>query len=105
MHIKVGYFDGSYKMAGDFDFFARVGRQLKVIHTKTVMAQGRIHRASLTATRPDLNRSEVARIHAIYGVDMKPNRWILKLLSEIRVKGKNPLLMIRKALFKELRAG
>jgi glycosyltransferase involved in cell wall biosynthesis len=105
VHAKVGYFDGSYKMAGDFDFFVRVGRRLKIIHTKAVMAQGRIHLASLTATRPDVNRSEVARIHATYGVDRKPKRWMLKLLSEVRIKGKNPLLMIRKALFKELRAG
>ena len=59
-----GYFDASFRMAGDFEFFVRVGKQSVV---KKIggppLAQFRFHPGMQTINRKALNDAEVRLIH------------------------------------------
>jgi len=55
-------FDDSFKMASDYDFFLRAGKDFKGNKLPFIVARFRKHSGSLTSQRQDINRQEMARI-------------------------------------------
>ena len=82
-----GYFDKSFKMAGDFEFLVRVG---KVHHVRKLpgrpLAQFRFHEGMLTLNRNEINKEEIERIHKMYGFPQSPHNRILKMAAALRYK-------------------
>jgi len=66
VHDKVGYFDETMRMAGDHDFYAKVGHVCKVKHVDHIFAALRLHKMSLTETSMDVSVQEVKAIHRRY---------------------------------------
>jgi len=50
IHKKIGYFNPEFKMAGDFEFYARVSKHFRIAHLKRVLAIYRLHKKSLSLT-------------------------------------------------------
>lgn len=66
IHEKIGYFDTTLKMCGDFDFYAKAGKHCRINHIKKNLAKFRIHGASLTSLQGYRNKEEVDIIHKRY---------------------------------------
>ena len=98
IHKKIGYFNPEFKMAGDFEFYARVGKHFRIAHLKKVLAIYRLHKKSLSLTWQDKNQEEVERIHQRYGVSNGFGTIWLQFLAELQVKLLNLPLMIKKLL-------
>ena len=98
VHEKIGYFNSEFKMAGDFEFYARVGKHYRIDHLKQVLASQRIHAETLSCTRSDINKEEVKRIHQYYAV---PDGFIgtcRRVIADSQIKFLNLPLMIKKRL-------
>ena len=66
VHEEVGFFDSSYKLAGDFEFYARVGEKLKINKINHFLGYYRIHQDSLTNNWEEINLQEIQNIHERY---------------------------------------
>jgi len=96
IHEKIGLFDATLKMCGDFDFFAKAGRCCRIDHVGMNLAKYRVHRGSLTLTQGYINKEEVDIIHKRY---LGPNKsyWIfLRYLIELQNKLLNLPVMFKK---------
>ncbi len=98
IHKKIGYFNPEFNMAGDFEFYARVGKHFQIDHLKKVLAVYRLHKKSLSSTWQDKNQEEVERIHRRYGVSNGFGIVYSRFLAELQIKLLNWPLMIRKLL-------
>ena len=98
IHEKVGYFNPTFKMAGDFDFYVKVGKHFRIDHIRRRLAKYRIHDKSLTITNQDVAREEVRRIHRRYGISDRFVIICLRCLADLRIKLLNLPLMIKKML-------
>jgi glycosyltransferase involved in cell wall biosynthesis len=78
LHNKVGYFDDKFKMAADFDFYARIGEYYNIDNTHRLLAKFRLHPESLTSTKRELMRKEVHEINKKYGTIDNPISQIRK---------------------------
>jgi glycosyltransferase involved in cell wall biosynthesis len=100
VHLEIGYFDPTFKMAGDFEFFIRVGQYFKIDHLSKTLAMVRLHKKSLISLHQDKNRKEIYIIHQRYGVSPGivtiSRRWIV----ELQFKLLNLPLMIKKSIWK-----
>jgi len=65
-HEKIGYFDTTFKLCGDFDFYAKAGKNCRIDHLNAALARYRLHGKSLTALQGHRNREEVNMIHIKY---------------------------------------
>jgi len=60
---RIGHFDETFKMAGDFDFFVRAGAAAgNMIHVDETLAAFRVHAKSLTSRQLDLNFREIRQM-------------------------------------------
>ena len=68
IHSDLGiWFDTSYKMAADYDFYIKLLKQFIPVHKlKQPIALFRIHKSSLSATQQSLNLQELKRIKGSY---------------------------------------
>jgi len=98
VHKKIGYFDPIFKMAGDFDFFARVGKSFRIKHVKKSLAQFRVHNESLTSTNRNIDRKEAYLIHQRYKTLPGFADACLRCLANLQIKLLNLPLMIKKML-------
>jgi len=98
IHERIGYFDPSYKMAGDFDFFARAGRRFHVGHIQRTLAMHRVHGGSLTSSGRACWMKEVREIQKRYEIPGDLRNTILRNVAGYRVKMHNLPLMARKSL-------
>jgi len=96
VHKGVGYFNPEFKMAGDFEFYARVNKYFQIVHLRKVLAMHRLHKKSLTSSRPDKNQEEVKRLHRQYGISDGFVIICLRYLGEFQIKLLNFPLMIKK---------
>jgi hypothetical protein len=64
------YFDDSFRMAGDFEFFCRISQSYQLKYVNEVFSQFRVHESSLTSKYVDLNRKEVEKIRNRYGTNI-----------------------------------
>jgi len=98
VHDIIGFLDPTYKMAGDFEFFSRIGRRLRVSHLRKPLAQFRIHGDSLSAKGMETNRQEVKRMRDELGLGNVVKRNLNKYSREIQIKAMNFPLMAKKIL-------
>lgn len=98
VHKVVGYFNTEFKMAGDFEFYVKVGKDFQIDHLRKVLAMHRLHKKSLTSIWQDKNQEEVKMIHQCYGVSNGFSDICLRFLAELRIKLLNLPLMIKKLL-------
>ena len=70
---KVGLFDESFKMAGDFEFFARISAIAPetILHRSSVVTRFRIHTESLSSNHRQISASEVKLIKRKYSYSIK----------------------------------
>jgi len=100
IHKSGIYFDESFRMVGDFDFYLRVGQQFQIDYVRKNFAMFRLHKRSQTARYRELNNAELLRMRKKH--DIFYNRKGVKLIryiGEIQIKMVNFSLMIKK-LFK-----
>jgi glycosyltransferase involved in cell wall biosynthesis len=84
---SAGFFDTSFKMAGDFEFFMRVGRQCAVRRLGgSPLAQFRFHPDMQTINRKALNEAEIERIHKLYAVNPHWAVPLLRLIARSRYR-------------------
>lgn len=96
IHEKVGLFDATLTMCGDFDFYAKVGKCCCIEHIGMNLAKHRVHRHSLTFTQGYRNKEEIEIIHKRY---LGPNKryWtFLRYLIELQNKILNLSVMFKK---------
>jgi glycosyltransferase involved in cell wall biosynthesis len=87
----VGYFDSSFRMAGDFEFFIRVGKSCTISKiTGPPLAQFRFHGAMQTLNQRLLNDKEIIRIHDMYGFPKSFRTSLLKFAATMRYRAANP---------------
>ena len=87
---KTGYFDTTFKMAGDFEFFIRAGREFEVGKVRGLpLAQFRFHEGMQTLNRIEINAAEIKRIHALYPVGRDWLIPVLRLVARIRYMSVN----------------
>lgn len=99
IHEQIGYYDESFKMAADFDFYLRF-KDLKLWRLDATLSCFRVHEGTLTNSRPEQGYQEVSRILARHGIpDDAWTRlkqrvgWLVFLLVCYRP----PLVMLRRA--------
>ena len=84
---RVGYFDTSFKMAGDFEFFIRAGKTAGIGKvTGRPLAQFRFHEGMQTLSRKSLNDAEISRIHSMYPVFPSWALPVTRTLATLRYK-------------------
>lgn len=86
---KIGLFDNSFKMASDFDFFARAGAAGHIVHVPKTLAAFRIHQGSMTSRQNDVSKQEVAEIHKRY---LDPSNWLTNRLRRLQGNAKFKLI-------------
>lgn len=96
---KLGNFDVSFKMAGDYEFFARIGKHFKIDKLDLNLSKFRLHNSSLTSTHKNINRDEVLRIHNMYGVKRDIFTEIRRICMEIQIKLSNIAVYLKKFRF------
>jgi len=96
VHSVAGYFDESFKMAGDFEFYARIGKQFTFAHVDKIKAMFRIHKRSLSSTCKDIDKKERKKIYKLYGDSSGVRNSLLKIIAELQVKLLNIPLMLKK---------
>ncbi len=88
---SAGYFDSSFRMAGDFEFFIRAGKSCKISKIAgPPLAQFRFHGAMQTLNQRLLNEKEILRIHAMYGFPESFRTSLLKFIAFTRYRIANP---------------
>jgi glycosyltransferase involved in cell wall biosynthesis len=80
-----GYFDPTFRMAGDFEFFIRAGKQCVVRKIGGApLAQFRFHSGMQTITGKPLNDAEIRRIHNMHRVGASWTLPFLRLMATTR---------------------
>lgn len=84
---KSGYFDSTFTMAGDFEFFVRVGKNHNVRKLPgKPLAAFRFHEEMQTLNRKRINDEEIERIHRMYGFPSSARNRLLKQIATLRYK-------------------
>ncbi|MEW6379055.1 MAG: glycosyltransferase family 2 protein [bacterium] len=95
------YFDESFRMIGDFDFFLRVGQRFRIDYLREQIAAFRLHRNSQSARHCAVRREELARMRKKHHLlCCTRGRILRRYLGECRIKLANFPLMLRKFLRK-----
>jgi len=97
IHGKIDYFDSTFKMGGDFDFFAKAGKCCRIVHINKPLARFRIHNASLTMRQRQQGRDEVGIVHDRYIDFSKMQQKVLSWSLTLQLKFLNLELMFKKA--------
>ncbi|MEW5803372.1 MAG: glycosyltransferase family 2 protein [bacterium] len=93
------YFDESFKMAGDFDFYLRVGQQFRIDYIKGTIAAFRLHQNSQSARHRKLRLEELSRIRKKHSLLYhKRGLKLWRYVGELQMKMANFPLMLRKLL-------
>lgn len=103
IHKRIGYFDTTLKMCGDFDFYAKAGKHCRIDHTKRNLAKFRIHGASLTSIQGYRNKEEVAIIHKRYLNSHAIHRIFLKCWLGLQIKLLNLPAMLKKMYLRSIK--
>jgi glycosyltransferase involved in cell wall biosynthesis len=83
----VGYFDASFRMAGDFEFFVRSGKQWSVRKIGGApLAQFRFHPEMQTINMKAINDAEIRLIHDRYPVSPAWAVPFLQLVATVRYR-------------------
>lgn len=84
VHNHSGYFDEDLKMAADFDFYCKVGKDLSFFNIKKTIGSYRLHGNSLTSKKHSLSLSDINIIHSRYakGIIFKSLRPILGFIQK-----------------------
>jgi len=99
IHQKIGYFDASFKYAGDFDFFARAGKCCCFSRINKTLAKYRCHNATMSATLGKIIKDENSMIYKRYANISKLRKLFLNLWLYLRIKLLNFPLMLKKIYF------
>ncbi|MBX2992930.1 MAG: glycosyltransferase [Bacteroidetes bacterium] len=84
---SAGYFDSTFKMAGDFEFFVRAGKNHNVRKLPgKPLAAFRFHEEMQTLNRKRINDEEIERIHRMYGFPPSVRNRLLKQIATLRYK-------------------
>jgi hypothetical protein len=86
---ELGGFDTSYRLAGDYDLFARALDRTAPLHLSRPLSRFLLHRESLTSTRTREMRAESQRIERQSHMPF-PRHMLLKLLTKVQVNASNP---------------
>lgn len=91
---EIGLFDESLKMAGDFEFFARISaiKPGAILHSSSVVTRFRIHNDSLSSNHRQLSASEVRQIKIKYSYLVKKiplTTHIVATISRIQYRLRN----------------
>ena len=99
VHDSAGFFDTSFQMAGDFEFFMRVGKTCVVRRLGgSPLAQFRFHADMQTINRKAVNDAEIERIHGLYRVNPAWAVPLLRLIARSRYR-----LLNHRRLWQKLR--
>jgi glycosyltransferase involved in cell wall biosynthesis len=102
IHDKYGYFDPSFKLSGDYDFFMRVGSGKLVRNCGKYMAKVRIHSQTASSKRKDELARERKRVRETWaGICPTHGYAILWLL--VRMKLKNWRAIVKKIWLRYIR--
>ncbi len=94
---RAGYFDDRFRMAGDFEFFIRAGKQCTVGRIGgAALAQFRFHPGMLTLNRKAANDAEIERIHALHPAGPRWALPVLRLVATGRYRSVNAHRVIDK---------
>jgi glycosyltransferase involved in cell wall biosynthesis len=94
-----GFFDSSFRMAGDFEFIVRVGRSCMISKIPgPPLAQFRFHGAMQTLNKRGLNDKEIIRIHDMYGFPPSLRNSLLKAIATMRYRAANPHRLMDKLM-------
>ena len=96
VHEKIGNFNSEFKLAGDFEFFARAGKHCRIDHLKQVFSAQRIHTETLSCTRADINKQEVKKIHERHSISDGFISSCRRTMIDVRIKLLNFPLMLKK---------
>lgn len=91
------YFDEDFKMAGDFDFYLRVGQHFRIDHIKGETAAFRLHQNSQSARHCEVNSEELAKMrkkHPLLYSQKGLDLW--RYIGEVQIKMINFPLMLTK---------
>lgn len=97
IHKKIGYFDITFKCAGDFDFFAMAGKCCRFLRVKETLAAFRMHNAAMTATLQKRIKEENDLVHKRYINIGKVSQFFLRSWLHLQIKYLNLPVMIKKA--------
>ncbi|MDD5173891.1 MAG: glycosyltransferase family 2 protein [Candidatus Omnitrophota bacterium] len=95
IHKKIGYFDAGLKMCGDFDFYARAGRDCRFFHIKKSIAKFRVHGASLSSTSKEMIKDEIEIVRKRYAHTGKIHQLFSRYWLELKIKLLNRPLMVK----------
>ncbi|MBU6428521.1 MAG: glycosyltransferase [Cyanobacteria bacterium REEB65] len=102
IHEAIGYYDPRYRMAADFEFYARF-KALEVARTSKILAQFRLHGEAQTYTSQALVRREVGEILQSLGIRSTPVRRLSQRLAKLLFWlccFRPPLVLVGRALRK-----
>ena len=100
IHEKLGDFDVSFKMAGDFEFFARIGKHFKIDKLDLNLSKFRLHNSSLTSSYKNINHNEVLRIHDMYRINANLLKELKRIIFEVYIKILNINIYFKRIYFK-----
>lgn len=96
VHDTIGYFNADFKLAGDFDFFARLGKNLQIDHVNQVLAAQRFHCETLSCIKAKVNIEEVKKIHQDHCVNTGLSGASRRMMYDLQIKLLNLPLMLKK---------
>lgn len=105
IHKKIGYFDTTFKLCGDFDFYAKAGKDCRIDYINVILARYRLHDKSLTALYGHRNRDEVNMIHRRYHNRNRVWHIILGWELMIRLKFLNISVILKKMYMRTIGRG
>jgi len=100
IHKKIGYFDASFRYAGDFDFYAKAGKCCRFSRIKKTIARYRLHGSAITAKFGERIKHETNIVHQRYIRINKPYQLLLRIWLHLKIKALNLPVMFKKAYFR-----
>lgn len=100
LHARLGWFDTSYRMGADFDFFARF-KDLEVRHLARILVRFRLHGQALSYRQVERGNLEKRRVLDSLGIPDSPGRRLIERIARILfllVCFRPPLVMIMRGL-------
>jgi glycosyltransferase involved in cell wall biosynthesis len=97
VHEQVGYFDASFRYAGDFDFFAKAGKNCRFSHVHRTLARFRIHDDAMAVKLKPVTADESKRVNDRYADFSKRRKRFLNVKLYAKLKLLNLPLMFKKA--------
>jgi glycosyltransferase involved in cell wall biosynthesis len=83
---KVGLFDKSLKLVGDYEYWMRVGKQCKVSKIDEFLAVMRYHAMTLRGRRQQQLLEELERVRERYGAPKRSKKDLPRILDWLRSK-------------------